>query len=234
MRKKAPVVIPMKNDEIKTQSYVLRRTNYGEADRILNLITPEGKIAVMAKGVRKAKSKMAGGVEMFTLSEINVHRGKSEIMTLTGVKMVRHYGEIVKDLARMELAGMILGRVNALAPEGAATPEYFRIVDEGLFAINAGADLGVVEAWAILNLLRAAGEEVNLYRDASGARLVAEGRYDWDNMEKAFCLREGGKFGAEEIKMMRLMVSSKLLVATRVVGYEKWIAKILSLCRIMI
>ena len=46
----------MQND-IRTKAYVLRRTNYGEADRILNLITPEGKISVIAKGVLKEKSK---------------------------------------------------------------------------------------------------------------------------------------------------------------------------------
>ena len=53
------------SDEIKTLGFVLRRTNYGEADRILNLITPQGKISAIAKGVRKPKSKLAGGVEMF-------------------------------------------------------------------------------------------------------------------------------------------------------------------------
>ena len=51
--------------DIKTLAYVLRRTNYGEADRILNIITPNGKISAIAKGARKEKSKLAGGIEMF-------------------------------------------------------------------------------------------------------------------------------------------------------------------------
>ena len=45
---------------LRTFGYVLRRTNYGEADRILNIITPSGKISAIAKGVRKEKSKLAG------------------------------------------------------------------------------------------------------------------------------------------------------------------------------
>ena len=65
--------------DIKTLAYVLRRTNYGEADRILNIITPEGKKSVIVKGVRRAKSKMAGSVELFSLSELNIHFGKSEL-----------------------------------------------------------------------------------------------------------------------------------------------------------
>lgn len=49
----------------RTQAVVLRRTNYGEADRILQLLTPDGRRSVMARGVRKEKSKLAGGVELF-------------------------------------------------------------------------------------------------------------------------------------------------------------------------
>ncbi len=41
--------------DLRTRAIVLRRTNYGESDRILNLLTPEGKVAVLAKGVRKEK-----------------------------------------------------------------------------------------------------------------------------------------------------------------------------------
>ncbi|MBQ9180749.1 DNA repair protein RecO, partial [Candidatus Saccharibacteria bacterium] len=85
----------------KLPGLVLRRTNYGEADRILNLITPVGKISAMAKGVRRPKSKMAGGVEIFTLSEYNVHFGKDDFGVVTGVKMVKHFGGIIKDYGKM-------------------------------------------------------------------------------------------------------------------------------------
>ena len=51
---------------IRTKAIVIRRTNYGEADRILQLLTPDyGKVSVMARGVRREKSKLAGGIELF-------------------------------------------------------------------------------------------------------------------------------------------------------------------------
>ena len=65
---------PTKND-IRTKAIVLRRTNYGEADRILNFLTEQGVIAAIAKGVRKEKSKLAGAVELFTVSDITHHKG---------------------------------------------------------------------------------------------------------------------------------------------------------------
>ena len=36
--------------QIKTFALVLNRTNYGEADRIVNFITPLGKKVAMARG----------------------------------------------------------------------------------------------------------------------------------------------------------------------------------------
>ena len=220
----------MKNleNDIKTLAYVMRRTNYGEADRILNLITPVGKISAMAKGVRKSKSKLAGGVEMFTLSEVNVHAGRGDMGVLTGAKMVRHYGNIVKDLRRMELGVMVLKKASAYI-EGAETADYFRIVDESLMGLNDGMGLDMVEAWFLINLMKTAGEEVNLYRDAGGEKLNVTQRYDWNVMEKALMPRESGEFGADEIKMMRLMMVAKLAVTSRVKGADVLMPKILGL-----
>lgn len=201
--------------DIKTQGYVLRRTNYGEADRILDLITPEGKIAVIAKSVRKSRSKLAGGVEMFTLAEYNIHRGKSELGVLTSAKMIRHYGGIVKDLARMELAAEILKYVSRAA-EGADSADYFKIVDKGLAAVETEEKLGMVEAWFLLNLARIMGEEVNLYRDTEGEKLLAGQHYMWDGYERAFIKHEWGEYGANEIKLLRIMITSDYGLVKRV------------------
>ena len=67
----------------KTSAIILRRTNFGEADRILSLLTPEGKISAIARGVRKQKSKLAGGVEIFALNEVVLIEGKSDIQTIS-------------------------------------------------------------------------------------------------------------------------------------------------------
>ena len=205
----------MISKDLKTVGYVVRRTNYGEADRILNIITKNGEITAIAKAVRKPKSKLAGGVEMFTLAELNVHYGKTDIGVLTGAKMLKHHGELVKDLAKMELAGMILKRVS-LAASNSDNPVFFDIVDQSLTELNDGADSRMVEAWFWLNFRKAMGEEMNLYRDESGEKLVADARYIWNELEEAFSQNERGEFGVDEIKLMRLMVSMNLKTVRRV------------------
>lgn len=217
------------NKDIKTFGYVIQRTNYGEADRILNLITPVGKKAVIAKGVRKPKSKLAGAVEMFTLTEVNIHEGRGDVGVLTGARMVEYYGEILKDLKKIELASEILKKINRVVE--VESEEYFKIVDQALRGINGGAGLSLVEGWFLINLNREMGEEINLYRDVLGEKLKATSRYEWDINEKAFIERDEGSFSANEIKLLRLMMTNELKVVLRVKISEEVLNKVLNLVK---
>lgn len=219
-----------KND-IRVLGYVLRRTNYSEADRIINLITPMGKISAIAKGVRKEKSKLAGGIEMFTLSDYNIHCGKSELGVITSVRMVKHFGEIIKDLSKLEIAGNFLRQVNKYA-EGSDSPDFFQIIDQCFNGLNDGANVEVIEGWFWLNLVKAHGGEINLYRDVHGEKLSADFNYNWDLGEEGFVQAEGGEYGANEIKMLRLMYVSELNVVKRIKADGDLVAKVLKLARI--
>lgn len=58
-----------------TPAIVLRRADYGEADRLLTLLTPErGKLRVLAKGARKITSRKAGHIELFTQTQVLLAR----------------------------------------------------------------------------------------------------------------------------------------------------------------
>ncbi len=62
----------------KTEVIILKRTNLGEADRILTLYTPYlGKFKAVAKGVRRPASKLGGHVELLTRSQMMLARGRN-------------------------------------------------------------------------------------------------------------------------------------------------------------
>ena len=204
------------NKDVRTTGYVLRRTNYGEADRILNLITPQGKFAVIAKGVRKSRSKLAGGIEMFTLSDFNIHFGRGEFGTLTGAKMLSSYHDIIKDFTRMELAALVFKKIS-LAADSSDSPAYFHITDQALAALDSPiTDIRLIAAWFRLNLVKAAGDQINLYRDSTGTKLTADTQYDWDIAESCFVLNPSGPYGTDEIKLLRLLLSADLTLCARV------------------
>ena len=60
------------------EALVLRRSDFLEADRRLTLLTPDrGRLNVVAKGVRRPTSRMAGHLELFTLARVFVVRRRS-------------------------------------------------------------------------------------------------------------------------------------------------------------
>lgn len=220
------------SNELKTEGFVLRRTNYGEADRILNIITPHGKVAAIAKGVRRERSKLAGGVELFSLVELNIHLGRGELGVVTSARMKKYYARILNDYARVELATSVLKRIDRVA-EGSDNPELFGIVSECLSAIDGGVSLDLVESWWLLNMCRAAGEDINLYRDVNGKKLQPDGRYVYDAFEKAFMESVNGEYGANEIKTMRLMLVSKISTVNKIKDMNEVLPKVLSLARML-
>ncbi|MBR5419345.1 DNA repair protein RecO [Candidatus Saccharibacteria bacterium] len=211
--------------DLKTKAIVLKRTDYGEADRILQLLTPEGKKSVMAKGVRRAKSKLAGSVELFSVSEVVIHEGKGELGILTGAKLLEHYDAFVRDIELFELGGAIMRDASRRA-EQVDSEEFFNILRQSLQAVQKHALEGaetrwkeLLRAWASMNMLRASGEEINLKFDVSGTKLSPDLRYVWDVENVALAPHEMGRVGADHIKMMRVMASTPLEVTMKVAGY---------------
>lgn len=209
--------------DIRTKAIVLRRTNYGESDRILNLLTENGIISVLARGVRKEKSKMAGGVEMFCVSDIVYHEGKNNSLgVLTSAKMLEAYQKIVTDLTKLEVGSNILKAVYR-SGESAAGSDFFKVTKQAISALNTNLDINMIEAWFWLNFAKISGEEVNLFRDTSGEKLSPAQTYVWDSVENALRPQIGGNIGPSEIKLMRLMVSSDLETIARVKDVaKKW------------
>lgn len=222
----------MSDKYLRTKGFILRRTNYAEADRILNILTPVGKISAIARGVRWEKSKLAGGVEMFSLVDLNICEGKGELRIITSAKMIKFYGGILKDFNRVELASGVLKKINKIS-DSSETEEYFKILSQVFFALDLGVELRLIEAWFILNLNKAVGEEINLYRDNLGRRLEADRKYEWDNLENAFFERDDGRFGADEIKILRLMMTNDLQIVRRIKINESLMQRIFEAARSM-
>jgi DNA repair protein RecO (recombination protein O) len=122
--------------QLRTKAIVLKRIDYGEADRIMTLLTSDyGKIRVMARGARKQKSKLAGGIELFSVSDMHFIKGRGEIDTLVSTRLDVHYGAIVRDLSRTELAYTVLKSVHKTVEDNAGS-DYFDLVQESFVVLN--------------------------------------------------------------------------------------------------
>jgi len=203
---------------IRTRAIVLRRTNYGEADRILQLLTPEGRQSVMARGVRREKSKLAGGIELFAVSDVVVNSGKGDLGILTSARLIQFYRHILEDYDRLQFGYEAVRHV-AAATESVDEPEWFDILQEVL----AGLDVRtmprqLVEAWFYLRLASLLGRELSLANDVDGNRINAESRYSYDISEQGLRQAANGELSADHIKFLRLMNSKSLRILGQIGG----------------
>ena len=217
--------MPKNTQDIRTLGYVLRRTNYGEADRILNIITPEGKISAIAKGVRKEKSKLAGGIEMFSRIDLNIHQGKDKMGIVTSAKMLKYFGNILKDFSRTETAAMVLKTISVIS-DSSDSPDYYYMVDQTMEALDDNTNLDLIKIWFNFNLKKVSGEDINLYRDTDGQKLDSSKIYSWDFYEKALKENPSGDITANEIKIMRLVLTNKLKTVAKIKNIGELISPI--------
>lgn len=201
-----------------TKGIILGRFNYGEADRILTIITPDyGKIRVIAKGVRKEKSKLAGGIELFCISHISYIPGKRDIGTLVSTRLATNFGAIVKDLGRTQLGYRVLKTIDKVTEDECGI-EFFDLLSECLAALNSQQDLVLIECWLNMRLLKLLGHEPNLTTDSKGNKLEPDKNYGFDYDSMAFFARSGGKYTDKHIKLLRLLLTQSSESLTRVSG----------------
>ena len=207
-----------RRNDLRTQAIVLRRTKYGETDRILNLLTPEGRKSCIARGVRKEKSKLAGGIEIFTVSDVVIHESEKTDLG------------IISDLDSFELGSKIIKIANHQS-EHVDSPELFYLVEQCFWALHQNFNKDLIESFFLLNSMRIAGEELNLHRDSDGQKLSAELTYAWDSYESVLKSDLNGQIAADHIKLMRLMLTSPLKTVLKVQSAQKFMPEILYLAK---
>lgn len=101
----------------KTEGIVLKRRNFGEADRILTIFTlTGGKISVLAKGVRRITSRRAGNVELLNRVSIFLHQTKG-MPILTEATSLETYSKLKEDLTLSTYTFHIIELVDKLTAE---------------------------------------------------------------------------------------------------------------------
>lgn len=120
----------------KTEGIILKRTNFGEADRILTIYTKHyGKIRAIAKGVRKIASRKGGNVEAFNHTSLFLAQGKN-LDIVSEAEVINSFKSWRKDLKKVGLAFYFSELVDKLTPEGQANRAVFELLREFLTRIG--------------------------------------------------------------------------------------------------
>jgi DNA repair protein RecO (recombination protein O) len=177
--------IPLNERLYRTEAIVLTRMDYGEADRILTIYTPNrGKIRVIAKGARKPLSRLGPHLEFFSRSRLLLARGR-DLDVVSDAETIDPHTALRHDLAALGHASHMAEVLNRLTEDRQENEPAFSLLGNSLRLLSEGVDPWLVTRHYEWTLLAMLGYRPALYDCvACGNPLQAE--------ENAWSSRVGG------------------------------------------
>lgn len=120
----------MKN--YKTKGVVLKSFKLGEADKVITIITEKkGKVAAVAKGIRRTKSRFGARLEPFTDLELIIHEGRN-LSTITQAEIVRLFDGVTGALDKINYGYAMIEMVDKMSVEDHPDPRIYRMLIKAL------------------------------------------------------------------------------------------------------
>lgn len=109
----------------QTTAVVLGAKNWGDADKMMTFFTKErGLVKAAAFGCRRPRSPLAGGMQMFSLLELQLAEGR-RVDTVKQCVMKRHYRRLNEDLTVMAYGSFVAEFLREFLPDGQPEPHMF-------------------------------------------------------------------------------------------------------------
>lgn len=126
------------------KALVLREVKYKEADRILTVLTEDGKLTMKAPGALRKNSKCAAATQQLTFSELTLYTRVGHWQVREGTVLEGFEG-LRKDLEKLSLGVYLAQVLEAVSDEDAASPELLQLGLNSLFALSSS----LAEDWLI-------------------------------------------------------------------------------------
>ena len=141
----------------KVEGIIIRTNDYGETNKILTLYTREnGKVALMARGAKRPKSRFASSAQLFIYGIFIYHR-TSGLGTLNQSDMIDSFKEIRSDLKITAHGAYILELLDKLTEDNVRNPYLFELVFQSLSFLNDGVDPEIITRIFETKMLEVAG-----------------------------------------------------------------------------
>lgn len=128
----------------KITGIILHIRPHGEFDKIFTIFSQEaGLLRVIAKGVRKIKSRRGCHMDLFNEVCIETEKsGKSSAgaVYLREISVINHFLKLKTNPAAFSAACVISSFLTRSLPEGSAQKEIFKNTEKALLALSAGED----------------------------------------------------------------------------------------------
>lgn len=163
-----------------TDAIVLSRFDYGEADRILTLLTPGGgKLKAIAKGIRRPTSRIGGSLEPFAELQVALARGRT-FDVVTQVSVGHAWLNLRDSLEGAATAWYLAELAERSIEERHEAEAVYTMLKRGYELLDAGMAPGRVARWYEMRLADEMGVRPEVDRCVECDRVVeADERFRW-------------------------------------------------------
>ena len=163
-----------------TDAIVLSRFDYGEADRILTLLTPTaGKVKAIAKGIRRQTSRIGGSLEPFAELRLALAVGRT-FEIVTQVEVIHPWLHLRDDLVSFGTASYLAEMADRTQEERHAGESIYLLLKRGYELLDAGMEPGRVARWFEVHLADQLGVRPEVDRCVEcGRMLEVDEHYRW-------------------------------------------------------
>jgi len=201
----------------RTQGFVLKKKDLGEADRLFTIFTKEfGKLEILGKAIKKIGSKLRGGMELFYLSDIEFIQGKTH-KTLTDAILIDSFQNLRKDLKRLKIVQDISEMIDSLIKGEEKDEKIWNLLKDTLEELNR-ISLSIKECWLtyyyfLWNFLSVLGYKPQLnFCSICQKKLIQKNIYFSKKEGGTICsicfekTKEGKKVLPDVVKILRLFL----------------------------
>ena len=137
------------------EGVIVRLANYGDSDRIVEVLTPdEGRISLIARGARASKKRFAGVLDLFVSLQVNAVMGAG-LWTLASADVRSLRLGLRNSLDTIGRASLICDCARALTVERQEAPQIYAAVCRALDCLERGDSIEATAAYG--EILEAAG-----------------------------------------------------------------------------
>jgi len=220
----------------KTKGIIIKRSNLGEADRILTIYSQKfGKIKAIAKGIRKILSKLGGNLELFCLDDLLIAEGRN-LDIVAGAETIKCYLNLRNNLKSTHIAYYLAEIIDKMTEEKEPHPEIFDLLESALENLSIKENKLLIPYFEI-NFLSESGFKPEVYKC-----VVCNQKLPQKN--NSFSLESGGlvcgqcnridskKISDQAIKIIRLLLNHKIQIIDKIKTKDEYLKEVEKISRL--
>lgn len=125
------------------EGIVIKETPYSETSKIIQILTSEGIISLMAKGARGLKSNLRVGTTKLIKGAFCINRKQDKLSLLSGVDIQNEFRNIRKDIRKISYATFLLELSEQVMRQN-NNPEIYTLLISSLEKLEEGFDASTI------------------------------------------------------------------------------------------